>query len=935
MTSSFQSTAFQSAARPVDTFVAEPSVLPKTDAEELATVLQTVNPNLQKFIGTQLEKTVEEEKDKAFKMALDTVLTDGTIGKVADATRKEEGDEAARQLIGGSIFVDRFYKQYLGELYGSQLDTNAKEAYRDAQIDTFDAEGKPIKRSIRSFKPSDPEFINWRQNYFNEQTQKILDLGGEIDSANFITNLKTSVVNLNELARKENNAFRLEKVKELSNDYFNKTAKDWFNGNRENAKLHITNFINDTRKLGLTGSDAKEIYTGLVQNIANIGQYYVTTADVNDLDEVDDLIIGIGLSIPYGNNGGNLTQHPEWQDKIEPVLENLEDELNEELTQGPKIDKARRRIKLENKLVEVNKLPIDTEEQRAIYKQKITELKNDRQFSDLNEVFKTNNYPYIEDFSAEIFNIRTNMRLRNYEDNESPLDQLGIIKNKIVDLGITDNGILTDLNQAAQIAEQYKSIYDIFDTKSKPLFDDIDAFYRSQAGSKGGFGNVNLGGGVSVNLGGLDNDLYLEKYNLEQKIDSDFEAWINENFYKEIDGKQIGGPSSKQIKDWLDDKRDQIEKNNFKISTDTPSPSEGDGTYEVNGIKYSVKTGKPILEEKPLKIDEAPAFNNTKFEVTDDPVDLPQLESRVIQELKNLGGVTKENRDKLIEQVITEKEKMNVTNIPGKSQADSIINFLRTGEYGFGFGGPKTYEPLKSLVDTNNSEASGFSKGGATTVDVSSGDTLSGFANDLDTSVEAIKKANGMTSDAIQIGDVLIIPEGITDPNKVDAPKFDMDKLITSKDHPFNPVREKHNFQVIYNIAKKIGIKFPELVAAQAMEETGFGKDQSADNNFLGLKATSSEVARGQSERKMTTEDRGQGRKPELANFKTFDNIREMMMQYKKEWNDNFLGRKGIVNAKSIEEAIKMLQAEDYATNKDYDKNVLDIIDRAIKEGWF
>jgi LysM repeat protein len=617
MTSSFKSTAFQSAARPVDTFVAQPSVLPKTDAEELADVLQTINPNLQKYIGTRLEKTVEEKKDKAFKMALDTVLADGTIGKVADATRKQDGDKAARQLIGGNIFVDRFYKQYIGELYGSQLDSNAKEAYRDAEIDTFNAQGEPIKRSIRSFAPTDPEFIDWRQNYFKEQTQKILDLGGEIDTANFITNLQTSVVNLNKLAREEHNEYNVEKVKDLSNDYFNKTAKDWFNGNKENAQLHITNFINDTRKLGLTGSDAKEIYTGLVENIANIGQYYVTTADVNDLDEVDDLIIGIGLSIPYGNNGGNLTQHPEWQEKIEPVLENLEDELNEELTQGPKIDKARRRIKLENKLVEVNKLPIDTEEQRAIYKQKIIELKNDRQFSDLNEVFKTNNYPYIEDFSAEIFNIRTNMRLRNYEDNESPLDQLGLIKNKIVDLGITDDGILSDLNQAAQIAEQYKSIYDIFDTKSQPLFDDIDAFYRSQAGSKGGFGNVNLGGGVSVNLGGLDNDLYLEKYNLEQKIDNDFEAWINENFYKEIDGKQIGGPSSRQIKDWLDDKRDQIEKNNFKIGTDEPAPSEGDGTYEVNGIKYSVKTGKPILEEKPLTTEEAPAFGNDKFEVKD------------------------------------------------------------------------------------------------------------------------------------------------------------------------------------------------------------------------------------------------------------------------------------------------------------------------------
>ena len=119
------------------------------------------------------------------------------------------------------------------------------------------------------------------------------------------------------------------------------------------------------------------------------------------------------------------------------------------------------------------------------------------------------------------------------------------------------------------------------------------------------------------------------------------------------------------------------------------------------------------------------------------------------------------------------------------------------------------------------------------------------------------------------------------------------------------------------------------------MEETGFGKTQSAKNNFLGLQATSSEVAKGESERKLTTEFRGQGEQVEEADFKTFDNIRAMMMQYKKQWNDDFLGRKGIVNASSIQEAIKMLQAEDYATNPNYDKNVLRIIDRAIKEGWF
>ena len=56
MTSSFQSTAFQPAASPVDTFVAEPSVLPKTNAEELAGILSSVNPALQNYFGAEINE---------------------------------------------------------------------------------------------------------------------------------------------------------------------------------------------------------------------------------------------------------------------------------------------------------------------------------------------------------------------------------------------------------------------------------------------------------------------------------------------------------------------------------------------------------------------------------------------------------------------------------------------------------------------------------------------------------------------------------------------------------------------------------------------------------------------------------------------------------------------------------------------------------------
>ena len=847
MTNSFQSTAFRGSARPVDTFVAPPSVQPKTGIQSLAETLAAVNPNLQKFIGSKLEETVEQEKQKGLKIAIDQVLADGDLTSTVNKVRKKDGDDSARQLVGGSIFADRAYRTGISSLYSSQFNSVLQNDYYKHKVDSVDSQGNVIQKSLREYSPNSPEFRSWLDNITKIQSDKIFDLGGEVDTTEFTTNITNAIVKINEIATENHNEFKVERIKNLSVDYLNKASEDWLDGNREESKIHITKFINETRKLGLTGSDATDIYNGLVDNIANIGQYYVTTSDVETLDDIDDLIYGLGESIPYGNNNGNLTQHPLWKEKIEPVLESLEDEFFEELTQGPKIDKFKRTIKLENKLKKINLLPINTSEERAIYKQEITKLKNNREFSGLNEVFKSNNYPYIENFTAEILNIRTNMKLRAYEDNENPLTDLGLIKNKIVDLGITDNGILTDLEQAVGIASDYKSIYQIFDNKVQPLLDDIDAFYRSRAKSNNTFNKVNLGGGVSVNLGGLDNDSYIEKYNNEQEIDNNFEAWIKENYYQIKDGEKVGGPSEADIKKWLTDERERVEKEVFGFKTESQQKIDEISNRSVNQRRgFGFGNEDDDFRESVPQL-ETPALGNKKFEV----------------------------------------------------------------------------------------EPGAFSEGGVTTVDVSSGDTLSGFANDLDTSVEAIKKANGMRSDAIQIGDVLVIPEGITDPNKVDAPKFDMNTLITSKDHPFNPVREKHNFQVIYNIAKEIGIKYPELVAAQAMEETGFGKNQSAKNNFLGLQATPSEVARGESERKLTTEFRGQGEQVEEADFKTFDNIKAMMMQYKKQWNDNFLGRKGIVNANSIQEAIKMLQAEDYATNPDYDKNVLEIIDRAIKEGWF
>mgnify|MGYP003132775379 CR=1 FL=1 len=246
-------------------------------------------------------------------------------------------------------------------------------------------------------------------------------------------------------------------------------------------------------------------------------------------------------------------------------------------------------------------------------------------------------------------------------------------------------------------------------------------------------------------------------------------------------------------------------------------------------------------------------------------------------------------------------------------------------------------DKAESIID--KLEFGAFSEGGNTTVDVSSGDTLSGISNDFGIPMKAIMKANGITNaNQIDVGDTLLIPEGVdyTNLNNINfVENLDKTKIISEKDHPYAPVRREHNFKVIFDLAKAEGIKFPELVAAQAMHESTWGDDKSSENNFLGIKATTAEIARGESERKNTTEDRGKGLQPEKADFKKFENLEEMIRQYKIQWNDNFQGRKGTVNADTVLEALKLIKAGDYATDEDYVTKVMDLLDGAKTLGWY
>ena len=124
MTSSFQSTAFQSSARPVDTFVEPPSVLPKTGIMELANTLKSINPALQNYFAIEIDKKKQEEEQLGMEKVLQASKPE--LQRLIKAVQKQDGSKAARQLVGGNMFFRAGVEKQLAITLGGIAETKAK-----------------------------------------------------------------------------------------------------------------------------------------------------------------------------------------------------------------------------------------------------------------------------------------------------------------------------------------------------------------------------------------------------------------------------------------------------------------------------------------------------------------------------------------------------------------------------------------------------------------------------------------------------------------------------------------------------------------------------------------------------------------------------------------------------------------------------------------
>jgi len=666
MTNSFQSTAFRSSAAPVETFVQQPRVLPKTNTEELADILKVVNPSIQKYLGLQIKK----EADAAASKAINDALDDSTEN-FAETTKFLKSNE----MIGGNIFYDKVYRRTKATILGGTIETNLKNSYRSTDID-----GIPLS----NFSLDSEEYQNW----FRTEKNKVIDLLGDVDEDTFSKKFMPYLVNatntMNDFHLKEHKAFQVDRLNTeavglahslIELNTFNPNAND-FSKQKFNLFLNsINQFENDINKLGLSTADRSKLNKTILDSAADKAREigYQT----GDSDIALKIFDSINL-FPYGSSGSlNLTNHPDYIDKRLELLEKVESyTASKDSRDAAKIKRLKDKnlsdgmftaAKLfqagegeeANSLIE--ELKVNNPLLAAKIDSNVAALDGDtleRYAIMLENVTSGNVYDTLADARTAVVSWFLDERTPKTAGNISKLNKLMTLT------GSVDKGLLEPLN----------SYFTIYNDHSKTILQTDEKFQI--------YAKINK-----------EKQLALQKLNFEA-FKTEFREWKLES--GDV-GQEAINNKYKELKKKYDDQL--LEDMNELIN---PS-SEQDGGIN----KQIIDENQSGLEGVPTDKDQqGDFFGNTN---------LPPRQREVIKTLEEMGGITTENANKLISQYKGMLENMPIGSagwLSGtRANIQQDIKFLETGEYGFGFGGAKkVYEPMKQLIGdvTENIEAGAF-----------------------------------------------------------------------------------------------------------------------------------------------------------------------------------------------------------------------------------
>jgi len=382
----------------------------------------------------------------------------------------------------------------------------------------------------------------------------------------------------------------------------------------------------------------------------------------------------------------------------------------------------------------------------------------------------------------------------------------------------------------------------------------------------------------------VDTQVTLRNFNVDGWFLNFQKRWVNGDF----DGNKLAA---------------RTELNNFMISLGSSATKEDKGEYRRLDNLVKSQSGQGLLTQYP-EIKGVIKFGEKVL--SEEKNGLLFLEGSTVEQKYDLDFKFRQD----VEAVAVDSE------LSSKQKKDKINELIKGYKEQIGNIKNQTY----TFFDEDNN-ISGYKPN-------ETNNNLESNSNETNSMVDALNLSNLNTPENQRIVSDVVNTLGGRDGSLIAManPTDTETTTIVGSEEPSGVKRFEANFPVFYKLAKDAGHKFPEVTAAQVMLETSNGASPSATNNYLGLKATQDETDRGEATLQNTTENENGEVVSIQDNFKNFNSLQDMMNQYKTQWNDDFMGRKGTVNVDTAEEAAKLLQANVFATDPDYAKKIMQII---------
>ena len=576
MASSFQSTAFQGSARPVDTFVAPPSVQPKTGIESLAETLAAVNPNLQKFFQTKIEDTIEDER-------ADMAIEIGKKGfkQITKEHRDKYGDDATNQLIGGSIFAQDEFEIQKATYLGNNSANEIEALYNSKRYPIISTTGEQIEVPLSHFSIDSPEYQAFQDEAAQLWVNKTQGISNKNLNKHFLPKQRKALIAKAESHRTDNNNYRYNRIKKATYPTLAQGYLKYIDGDEEGLN-EANNYFDKMVLLGITQDKKDKFFdTTVLDSVKSLSDEIFATPGVAGGIRGSRKVWEYAGKLKYGPSGTlTLSQHPKFASMRQKQIQ-----------QQIKDEDSNRKI-YKQKLEEARQLTID-----KYLKENINDPANLKRIRD----FFADDIPYIEkkigiygqdrldafrEFSIDLTNGEyTNRPFEATKKYTQILNSMGGLQSKEertfadkVLSKITDNrqGKLSGINsKKTSVLKRLKNTYGTFNELS----------------------------GAWVNIKD-DIDPSSHWSSIERNFERDFDVWLNytddgeggfiNRTRKDIDDYLFNEEvkTEKEIQTWLEGERKRIKETSGATNTYRLNQDVIDSLIKNKTIKLDNRTGE-------------------------------------------------------------------------------------------------------------------------------------------------------------------------------------------------------------------------------------------------------------------------------------------------------------------------------------------------------